>query len=295
MDHLTALRVFRHVAELGSFAEAARELRLSPPAISKNISELETHLGVRLFNRTTRRVSRTDAGARYYEQVSRILDDLAQADASLGPMQVTPSGVLRVAAPMTLTLLRLSAAMPAFLARHPELTVDLQMSDRRVNIIEEGFDVAIRGSDAMKDSSLIARKLMTMRHVVCASPAYLARAGTPAGPADLRRHSCIQFTLSGHADEWEFRGDGGVMRVPIDGRYKVTSSLAVRDALLAGFGLSLIPRIYVADDLASGRLVTVLDDWSTIATAIYAVYPSRGHVAAKVRVFIDFVAAELKD
>ncbi len=138
MDHLTALRVFRHVAELGSFAEAARELRLSPPAISKNISELETHLGVRLFNRTTRRVSRTDAGARYYEQVSRILDDLAQADASLGPMQVTPSGVLRVAAPMTLTLLRLSAAMPAFLARHPELTVDLQMSDRRVNIIEEG-------------------------------------------------------------------------------------------------------------------------------------------------------------
>lgn len=295
MDHLTALKVFRQVAERGSFADAARELRLSPPAISKNISELETHLGVRLFNRTTRRVSRTEAGARYYEQVARILDDLDQADASLGPMQVKPSGLLRVAAPMTLTLLRLSAAMPAFLARYPELTVDLQMSDRRVNIIEEGFDVAIRGSDAMKDSSLIARKLMTMRHVVCASPDYLTRAGAPAAPADLRRHSCVQFTLSGHVDEWEFRSDGRAVRVPIAGRYKVTSSLAVRDALLAGFGFSLIPRIYVADDLAQGRLVTVLDDWSTIETSIYAVYPSRGHVAAKVRAFIDFAAEQLRE
>ncbi|WP_315830765.1 LysR family transcriptional regulator [Bradyrhizobium prioriisuperbiae] len=295
MDHLTALKVFRQVAELGSFAQAARELGLSPPAISKNISELEAHLGVRLFNRTTRRVSRTEAGARYHAQVARILDDLDRADASLGPMQSTPSGLLRVAAPLTLTLLKLSAAMPAFLARYPELTVDLQMSDRRVDIIEEGFDVAIRGSDAMKDSSLVARKLMTMRHVVCASPAYLESAGTPAVPADLRRHSSVQFTLSGHADEWEFRGHGGTVRVPISGRYKVTSSLAVRDALLAGFGLSLVPRIYVEDDLAKRQLVTVLDDWSAVETAIYAVYPSRGPVAAKVRAFVDFVVEQLRE
>lgn len=295
MDHLTALKVFRQVAELGSFSAAARVLDLSPPAISKNISELESHLGVRLFNRTTRRVSRTEAGVRYHEQVARILDDLDRADASLGPMQSTPSGLLRVAAPMTLTLLKLSAAMPAFLTRYPELTVDLQMNDRRVDIIEEGFDVAIRGSDAMKDSSLVARKLMTMRHVVCASPAYLKSAGAPAGPADLRRHSCVQFTLSGHADEWEFRGRGNTMRVPIAGRYKVTSSLAVRDALLAGFGLSLIPRIYVEGDLAQGRLVTVLDDWSAVESAVYAVYPSHRQVAAKVRAFIDFAVEQLRE
>jgi DNA-binding transcriptional LysR family regulator len=294
MDRLRALNVFRQVVELGSFAAASQRLRLSPAAVSKNIGELEADLGVRLLNRTTRRVSLTEAGSLYYDQIRGALNDLDAADRSLGSLQEIPKGVLRISAPTTLTLLTsLSRAIPKFLDRYPELSVDLRMDDRRVNIVEEGFDLAIRAVDNLEDSSLVARKLMTTPHVVCAAPSYLDRFGVPEEPADLRRHSCVQFTLSGHPDEWVFsRGDESV-RVPIAGRYKVTSSLAVRDALCAGFGLSLIPWIYVKAELAAGNLRTVLDDWSAVELSVYAVYPSRRHVVPKLRALIDFLVEEL--
>ncbi|GAB1583704.1 LysR substrate-binding domain-containing protein [Phyllobacterium phragmitis] len=295
MDQLTALRVFRQVVERGSFADAARHMRLSPAAVSKNIGELEAYLNVRLLNRTTRRMSLTEAGTRYFEQVARILDDLAEADHSLGPLQQMPHGLLRVSAPMTFTLTRLSRAIVDFLARYPDLTLDLQLEDRRIDIVKEGFDLAIRGSDRLEDSSLIARRLMSLRHVVCGSPAYFGRAGHPRTPEDLRSHNCLQFTLSGHANEWDFTRDGRTVRVPVRGRYKVTTSLAVRDALLAGFGLSLIPRLYVEDDIARGRLTTVLDGWVPVETSIYAVYPSRQYVLPKVRAFIDFLIEETQE
>ncbi|HEV2620375.1 MAG TPA: LysR family transcriptional regulator, partial [Acidobacteriaceae bacterium] len=245
MDRLTALNVFRHVVELGSFAAASRRLRLSPAAISKNVGELEAHLGVRLLHRTTRHMNLTEAGSLYYDQISGVLDDLDAADSSLGSLQQVPKGVLRISAPTTLTLLTpLSKAMPRFLERYPELSVDLRMDDRRVNIVEEGFDLAIRAVDSLGDSSLVSRKLMTTPHVVCGAPSYLDRFGAPVEPVDLRRHSCVQFSMSGHPDEWVFHRDDRSVRVPIAGRYRVTSSLAVRDALCAGFGLSLIPWVY---------------------------------------------------
>lgn len=293
MDRFTALHVFRAVVDCGSFAAAARDLRLSNAAVSKNIGELEAHLGTRLLNRTTRSMSLTEAGTIYHERVCRVLDDLHEAETALGPMQLQPKGLLRISAPMTLTLTTLSSVMPKFLSRYPELTVELQMDDRRVNIIEEGFDIAIRGSDNLEDSSLIARKLMGLPHVVCGAPSYFGQFGTPASPVELKDHNCVQFTLSGHASEWAFRRDDRSIRVPIDGRYKVTSSLAVRDALLAGFGVSLIPLLYVREDIGQGRLCTVLDDWSMVETSIYAVYPSRQYVVAKVRAFLDFLVEEL--
>src|SRR3954465_2833839 len=237
MDQLTAMKVFRNVAELGSFAEASRQLKLSPAAVSKNISELEAHLGVQLFNRTTRRLSRTEAGARYYDHTVRILDEMQEAEASLGSMQDTPRGHLRVTAPLTLALTLLSTAIPEFLERYPELCLDLQLDDRRINLVEEGFDVAVRVSGHLADSSLVARKLIDLKYVVCCAPAYLERFGRPAAPQALQQHNCIQFTLSDRVDEWEFRRGEHLVRVPIAGRYRVTSSLAVRDALLAGFGL----------------------------------------------------------
>ncbi|WP_343713439.1 LysR family transcriptional regulator [Inquilinus sp.] len=289
MDHMVALRVFRKVVELESFAHAAKALQLSPAAVSKNIGELERHVQARLLNRTTRRMSLTEAGTIYYQQVRRILDDIADADRSLGALQNTPSGLLRVSAPVSLTLLTLSPMIPAFLARHPELSLDLNLDDRRVDIVKEGYDVAIRGSDRLEESSLVARRLMTLDHVICASPGYFRLRGQPQRPEDLGRHDCVQFTLSGHADDWEFRRDGEAVRVPVDGRYKVTSSIAVRDALLAGFGLSLVPRRYVADDIATGTLATALDGWSKVETSIYAVYPSRRYLVPKVRSFVDFV------
>jgi DNA-binding transcriptional LysR family regulator len=289
MDHMVALRVFRKVVELESFAQAAKALQLSPAAVSKNVGELERHVRARLLNRTTRRMSLTEAGSIYYQQVRRILDDIEDADRSLGTLQNVPSGLLRVTAPVSLTLLALSPAIPAFLARHPELSLDLNLDDRRVDIVKEGYDVAIRGSDRIEESSLVARKLLTLDHVVCASPDYFRQRGQPRRPEDLRHHDCVQFTLSGHADDWEFRQGEETVRVPVDGRYKVTSSFAVRDALLAGFGVSLIPRRYVADDLARGALGTALDDWSKVETSVYAVYPSRRYLVPKVRAFVDFI------
>ena len=240
-------------------------------------------------------MSLTEAGSIYHERIVRTLDDLEEADSLLGPMQQEPKGLLRVSAPVTLTLITISPRIPGFLGRYPDLQLDLHMDDRRVNIIEDGFDIALRGSDNLEDSSLIARKLMHLRHVVCATPAYFARFGLPTRPEDLRSHNCIQFTLSGHASEWEFHNAARAVSVPINGRYKVASSLAVRDALCEGFGLSLIPRIYVENEIKRGQLVTVLDDWTTVQTTMYAVYPSRQYVVAKVRAFLDFLVSELND
>lgn len=290
MDRYTALQVFRHVAELGSFAEAGRKLGLSPAAISKNVAELEASVGARLINRTTRRMALTDEGKLYLEHVVRGLDALKDADAALSPVRQTPGGTLRVAAPMTVTLMRLSSVIPEFLSRYPDLKLDLHLDDRRVDIVREGFDLAIRGSDKLEDSSLIARKLAIMPHVVCAAPAYFEAHGEPLEPADLKSHNCVRFSLSGHADLWEFRNGNRTEKVAVKARYSVTSSLAVRDALRAGFGLSLIPRPYVEDDLKSGRLQRVLSDWETVETTLYAIYPSRQHVAPKIRAFLDFLA-----
>ncbi len=295
MDRMTALTVFRAVVELGSFAAASRKLNLSPAAISKNISELEAHLSARLINRTTRRMSLTEAGTLYFERVVQVLDDLEEADATLLAIQATPSGVLRVSAPVTVTLIGLSEKIPKFLDRYPDLTLDLRLDDRRVNLVEEGFDVALRGSDSLEDSGLIARKLMNLDHVVCAAPSYMAEYGRPTRPEDLAQHNCIQFTHSDHAAKWTFGQGRRTVEVPVQGRYKVSSSLAVRDALRAGFGLSLVPRMYVAEDLQAGRLCTALEDWTPNETGLYAVYPSRRYVMSKVRVFLDFLVAELQD
>ena len=289
MDRYTALRVFRHAAELKSFAEAGRRLGLSPAAVSKNIAELEAHVGARLINRTTRRMALTEEGKTYLEHVVRGLDALSDADQALSPAKKEASGTLRVSAPMTVTLTRLSTQLPGFLARHPALTLDLHLDDRRVDLIREGFDLAIRGSDNLEDSSMVARKLGVMRHVLCAAPSYFAAHGTPQTPSDLKAHNCVRFSLSGHADLWEFSKDGRTERIAIGGRYAVTSSLAVRDALRAGFGLSLMPHPYVEEDLREGRLVSALDDWGTVETTLYAVYPSRHHLAPKIRAFLDFL------
>lgn len=292
MDRLTALQVFRQVAERNSFAEAGRRLGLSPAAVSKNIAELEAHVGVRLISRTTRRMALTEEGRIYLEHVTRGLDALVEADQALCPVKAAPSGTLRVSAPMTVTLTRLSAAIPGFLARHPDLRLDLHLDDRRVDLIREGFDLAVRGSDKLEDSSLIARKLAVMPHVLCAAPSYFKAHGKPQAPADLKALNCIRFSLSGHADAWEFSKNGHTESIAVKGQYSVSSSLAVRDALRGGLGLSLMPRPYVEDDLKAGRLQAALEDWATVETTLYAVYPSRQHVAPKLRAFLDFLVEQ---
>ncbi len=292
MDRLTALTTFRHAVDLGSFAAAARHLGLSPAAVSKNIGELEQHLGTRLLNRTTRKMSLTEAGTTYFERVVAILDDLDDADDVLGSMRRAPSGTLRIAAPMTVALTCFSSAIPRFLECYPDVSIDLHLDDRRVNIVEDGFDIAIRGVDTLEDSSLIARKLLTMRHVLCGAPSYFDANGVPSLPEDLTDHELIQFSLSGHAQRWTFDNGAREAQVPVSARYKVSSSLAVIDALREGFGVSLVPRIYVEEDLDRGSLQTVLDDWAPDETTLYAIYPSRQYLVSKVRVFLDFLADE---
>jgi len=280
------------VAELNGFAAAGRHLGLSPAAVSKNIAELEAHVGVRLIHRTTRRMALTEEGRIYLEHVVRGLDALSEADEALSPLRTEPSGVLRVTAPMTVTLTRLSASIPRFLSSYPQITLDLRLDDRRIDLVREGFDLAIRGSDNLEDSSLIARKLTVMPHVLCAAPSYFEARGKPKAPSDLRSHECVRFSLSDHADVWEFRKDGHTERIPVNARYSVSSSLAVRDALREGFGLTLIPKPYVEDDLREGRLQCVLEDWRTVETTLYAVYPSRQHLAPKIQAFLGFLAEE---
>jgi len=292
MNQLIALNVFCRAVETGSFIGAARQMGLSSAAVSKNIGELEGHLGTRLFNRTTRRMNLTEAGSIYYDNISRILADLANADNELGTMQDTPHGLLRVSAPMTVTLVSLSEKIPEFLERYPDVSLDLHLDDRRVNIVEEGFDLAIRGTDNLEDSSLIARKLLTMGHVLCGAPSYFDRFGVPVSAEAIRDHRLVQFSLSDHTKKWHFRKGGRLVDISVKAPYRVSSSLAVRDALLQGFGISLIPRMYVQEDLASGRLVSVLDDWSADETNLYAVYPSKQYLTSKVRAFIDFLVIE---
>lgn len=293
MDRLTALTVFRTVAELGSFAEAGRRLGLSPSAVSKNVAELEAHLKARLFNRTTRRLSLTEAGTAYAHRIAPLLDGLAEADGMVGAMTAAPTGLLRVAAPVSLTLHRLSGLPARLLKAHPGLTLRLDLDDGRINIVEAGYDVAIRGTSRLEDSSLMARKLLDLPHVVCAAPAYLEAHGEPERPEDLRDHACLTYALSDHADLWPFARDGASVRVPVSGRFCATSSLAVRDAALAGVGVALLPRLYVEAALEEGRLRPLLLDWSLPLASVYAIYPSRRHVAPKLRAFLDLLVEEL--
>lgn len=295
MDKIDALRVFRHAAELNNFTKVAERTTLSQSAISKAIQQLESELKLRLFNRTTRHISLTEGGETYYRHVCRILDDLDAADLSVSDCEAVPRGTLRISAPMTFTLITLTKRMPKFLDLYPELKVDLKMDDHKRDFLGEGYDVAIRGNTrGIPDSSLIAKRLMTMEHVLVASPDYIAHAGKINHPDQINQHQTIQFSLTAHADLWTFTNGNETVKLPINGRYRVSSSLAVLDAIRAGIGYSLVPKIYIEDDLVSGKLVTVLDDWKKDETNVFALYPTKSYMPVKTRVFLDFLVELFK-
>ncbi len=285
---MQAMQVFRRVVELGGFSAAARAERLSNAAVSKQIAALEDRLRTRLLNRTTRRVSPTAAGAAYYERCVRILDDVADAERALSQAAAAPHGTLRVNAPMSFGLLHLAPLLPELLARFPALQVDLALTDRFVDLVEEGVDVVVRIATELPDSAtLVAQKLAAARHVVCAAPSYLRRRGTPKAPADLARHDCVVYSLGQHPGDWTFDGPGGPERVRVAGRLVVNNSLAIRDALLAGVGLSLIPSFYVDAELRAGRLRAVLTKHEARPLFVYAVYQRGRHLSPKVRSFVE--------
>jgi DNA-binding transcriptional LysR family regulator len=290
MDVLAGMRAFRAVASAGSFAGAARSLSITTAWVSKLVSQLEAHLGAQLLARTTRRLSLTDAGRLYLERCERLLDDLDEAERSIGDLQSSPRGRLRVSAPMSFGLLRLAPILPAFCARYPDVELDVTLNDRVVDLIEEGLDVAIRVGDKLDDSTLTVRRIGAGDRVVCASARYLRAHGTPRHPRDLERHACLRYGLHASPSEWAFDGPDGRVTVRVRGPIQINNSIALRDAARAGTGVLLTPDFVVAGDLNDGSLRRVLEAWKPSGYGVFAVSPPTRFATPKARAFIDFVA-----
>ena len=288
-DSIQEMAVFARVVGAGSLSAAARELGLSPALVSRRLAALESRLGVRLINRTTRSLHLTDDGSTYYEACARVLADIEEADATVSAGRVEPRGTLRVALPASFGHQHIAPLIPRFAERFPQIQLALSLSDRTVNLIEEGFDLAVRIAH-LEDSSLTARKLAPNRRVVCASPAYLARHGAPRTPDELARHNCL--TTTDFAMNWDYKGpDGKPGSVRVTGRYACDSWEVLREWARAGLGIALKSTWDVHRLLAEGSLVEVCPGYTFHSdVAIYAVYPSRRFLPAKTRVFIEFLA-----
>jgi DNA-binding transcriptional LysR family regulator len=289
-DAFSEMAVFAKVVSTGSLSAAARELGLSPAMVSRRLAGLEARLGVRLVNRTTRSLHLTDEGASYYESCARVLADIEHANTAVSAGRNEPQGTLRVALPAAFGNQYVAPLVPEFAARYPAVQLALSLSDRTVNLLEEGFDLAVRIA-ALTDSSVAARKLAPNRRVVCASPDYLRRHGTPRTPEELAEHNCL--LASDFSGKWEYKGpDGRAGAVRVAGRYVCDNWEVLREWALAGLGIALKSTWDVRRHLESGALVSLLPGYSfDTDVAIYAVYPHRRHLPAKTRAFIDFLAS----
>jgi len=290
MDTLATMRTFIGVAEAGSFVGAAERLGLAKSIVSKQVAALEERLHARLVNRTTRSFSLTEAGAAYLERARDLVAEIDALESSLGDHALHPRGVLRINAPVSFGISHLGAALADYTERFPDVRIDLALNDRIVDLVEEGFDVAIRIARRL-ESSLVARRLATTRGVLCAAPAYLARHGTPRRPEDLRAHRCLGYTYSLDGDAWHLEGPRGAVRVRPDFRMRANNGDALVAAAIAGAGLLLEPGFIVEPAIRAGRLVPLLLRWRLPEYGIHAVYPHRRHLSAKVRSLVDFLAA----
>ncbi len=290
MDRFLALTVFAKVVEQGSFARAADRLEMSTSAVSRRVGELEAHLDVRLLNRTTRRLSLTESGQAFYERCVQLLADLEEAEEAVLATAIVPRGTLKLTCAVTFGIRHLAPALAEFAARHPQLRFDVELSDRAVDIVDEGLDLAIRIGD-IGSQALIGRRIGAMRLVPCAAPAYLAARGTPTAPEDLARHACLTYEYSSGADTWRFAdADRREHAVKVAGPAHANNGRMLVALAVAGLGIVMEPDFIVAPEVRSGRLVRVLPGYTPASAGIYAVYPSRRHLSAKVRTFVDFLA-----
>lgn len=292
MDLLLSMKVFAAVVDGGSFAAAAARLETSRAMASKQVQKLEEHLGTRLLNRTTRKLSLTETGRAFYERSVQIISDVEEAEQVAGQMTGAPRGELKVTVPLSYGQHKLAPIIADYSRHYPQVSVNISLSDRKVDLIDEGFDLAIR-IGSLPQSDLIARKISSARSVICAAPAYLAKAGTPAAPADLSAHPCLGYTLTGTGAEWRLEGPEGTLAIPVSGPIRADNGDMLRLAAVNGCGIILQPHFIVAGDLAAGRLVRILPEWQSGELGVYAVYPSRKHLSAKVRTFVDFLAQRL--
>jgi len=294
MDAITRMRCFIQVVDSNGFSAAAREMGRSKALVSKYVGELEDELGVRLLNRTTRQVSLTEVGEAYYKEAVEILQRIDDLQAAVQSSHQEVRGRLRVSAPRSMGDDLLNQAMMHFLVKYPEINLDLRLEDRFVDLVEEGFDLAVRVTQ-LDDSSLIARKIAPFRTVVCASAAAIERFGAPGVPQDLASRPCIIDTNYRYKQNWAFYDKGERQSVAVKGPLEVNSAAAAREAALCDLGFLRTPLFFVAEDVRSGRLVTLLEEYEEPLRGIYAVYPHRRHLSAKVRAFVDFLVAWYAD
>jgi len=286
MDRLTSLTTFIRVVDSGGFSAAGRRLNMSTTMVSNHVQALEARLGARLLNRTTRKVSLTEVGKAYYDRATQIIADLEQADDIAGAMQSTPRGTLRIYT-ATHIVQFVAPVVAEFLGSYPEVKVDLTIGERTIDLIDEGYDLAIRLTPP-PDSSLIVRSLATWRHVLCCSPAYLEQHGPPRQLAELSEHNCVRHALYPFGDEWRFIDRKGMpASVRVSGNLTSNSGETLRRAALQGVGLCLAAGFLVADDLEAGHLIRLLPEYRPVELSMNAVYPHRHHLSAKVRSFID--------
>jgi len=290
MEHLNEIALFVQVVECGSFSVAAERLDLSRSAVSKAVSRLEQRLGARLLHRTTRRLSLTDAGRSFYQRSRLALGGLEEAVRELGSQQDEPRGTLRISAPVYFGVHHVTPVLTEFLARHPALAADVQLDDRRVDIVADGFDLAVRVGE-LHDSTLVGRRLAPCRQVICASPDYWRRRGLAMRPEDLAAHDCFTYSYLSSPGSWSFVGpDGRRSTVHVSGRLRFNNTEMARYAALQGLGVIQLPTFYVGEDLRAQRLQAVLQDYRSVQdAAIHALYPTRGYLPPKVRLFIDLL------
>ncbi|MEO7071829.1 MAG: LysR family transcriptional regulator [Rhodanobacter sp.] len=293
MSQLEDMRIFAETVDAQSFTAAAERLGLSKQFVSKRIAALEKRLGARLLVRSTRRLRITDLGLAYHERAQRILQEVDAAEQMVTSQTAAPRGVLRLSAPMTFATMHLSALIPAFMQRYPEVLVELELNDRTVDLIGEGYDMAVR-IGILADSSLIARRITSVQLITCASPDYLRRHGIPTAPEQLPAHDCLIY---GHTrqGEWTFRGAGRTRKISVSGPMRCNNGEMLRDAAIAGLGLVILPDFIVANALVDGRLVEVLEAFRPASFTVHAVYPQHRESSLLVRAFTDFLVERLGD
>ena len=289
MDTITGMRTFCAVANEASFVKAAKVLGISPALTSKYVGQLEQRLGVQLLNRTTRSLSLTESGRTYLTSAERLVSEFDEIEATVQECQNSPRGEIIVSAPKAFGESQLTKAVAEFLKIYPDISVDLRLTDRFVDIVDEGIDLAVRVG-SLKDSSLIARKLTSVKIYLSATPRYLKQFGTPLEPSDLEQHSCIDDANFHGGQLWPFIVNGEKITIKAKGRFRSNSAKAAREIALSDLGIVMCPDHIVEDDIKAGRLVLLLKQYNAFDLGLYAVYPHKRHLALKVRVFVDFLA-----
>jgi DNA-binding transcriptional LysR family regulator len=290
---LSVLQTFVDVVKQGSFAAVARDRNVDPSSVSRAIASLEEELGIRLLQRTTRRLSPTEAGMAYFQRIEPLVEEMQQAIDVATDMSGQPKGTLRITASVSFGLKRIVPLLPNFRSMYPDLTVDLLLTDTTVDLFTERIDLAIR-LGLLADSTLIAQQLMKTHYFVCAGPQYLKQTGYPKTPSDIELHNCLLFPLAGFRSRWRFKNSNREeTEVLVQGDTIISNAIALQQCAIAGMGLALLPNWLIEDDLRDGRLVNVFPSYDVTATefdtAAWLVYPSRAYVPLKVRVFIDFL------